>query len=794
MPDYGTNSQPGDPGHAAIHRAVGARLDELSDANLQSTIVSVGSGAFGRVTYVRDIREFLVGSEVLDRTGATNMSPIIQRAHDQLTTLYASTSARYMIRFPVGTYLCTDEITIKPGVGIQGEDRWATIFKTGANNCLFGDNDPDPWAGVYTPDIVHRNFTIDARAQTKTSSGLPVYDAALKFYICQHFDNMLIEDVTGIGSWASGFGFDFCTGKMRNCVSIGAGRGHLETSTIGKVTAVSGSTITLSRTTGISGGTEIDVFIAAAEPAWKLRATKITVSSVSGNVLTLPAPVGAVIGDRVMLYGPSGQPGGQGSGSGFGIGVGAREYEPFILENCASYHSGTNGAFTEILDNRAEGIYHPHGFQIIGGEYIGNKHGFLDAGSRGAVLTGAMFAMNRYAGLAIRPTFQTTPGGYDGQVTGCTFYRNGNELAPAEATNKGGGVITSNAGYGGYKFNGCTFRENYGPGFWATSGGTLGPDFGFYNCVFDGNQHSGILVSQTAQVKRLTIRGNTFRDNGANSSVTYRDGITLLCSTDALDVSGNVFADTRGTKLMQYGLRAVASARTMNTPRIMGNDYRGTLNGAQLIEHSIVDSRLVKDNAALSSTGFFEQDFTTTADGAWVTTQVGERAVITEASPSATTSAAVASGSFGQTCTTASSRRIDVVDVASATYVVKAIVSSVGTTRALSLVLRGASYNNYIGISGRIDGSNLRWNITQRIGGTATSVQDLGVTSADGDVLEVTCASGGAYTIKINGTTIGTYTFADASYASATRVGFHASQNPLTTGRWSYLKVSEIPA
>lgn len=41
MPDYGTNSQPGDPGHAAIHRAVGARLDQLTDENLAATIGAV---------------------------------------------------------------------------------------------------------------------------------------------------------------------------------------------------------------------------------------------------------------------------------------------------------------------------------------------------------------------------------------------------------------------------------------------------------------------------------------------------------------------------------------------------------------------------------------------------------------------------------------------------------------------------------------------------------------------------------------------------------------------------------
>lgn len=182
-------------------------------------------------TYRRDIRDFLLAGETLDRTGASSMSTVLQRAVDALTAEYTAQSATwgrlgYQIVFPNGKYRFDTQVNWKTGVGVVGAGRSGTVFMPTGVVAMFRAGLPGGvWNAANTfDDCVFTDFTVDCSLQTDTA-----YNSAVKAFYIQGARRMRIERVTAKHAWGTQFGNDWLIDSTYvDCVSIGSGRGMVE--------------------------------------------------------------------------------------------------------------------------------------------------------------------------------------------------------------------------------------------------------------------------------------------------------------------------------------------------------------------------------------------------------------------------------------------------------------------------------------------------------------------------------------------------------------------------------------
>ena len=213
----------------ATHLAVDAVAKNQLNPGLRSEVDAklsrtTADTLYAQTTHVRDIRDFLQGSEVLDRTGATDMSVIIQRAVNALTAAYdADTSPYgtlgYQIYFPAGRYRINENVQWGRGVGVRGESQQSTVFEPyAAKTFIFGEY---PSAGYYFTDCWFTDFTVDGRNQNALS-----YATQVKGIFVQRMKRSRYENVTCKNIWATGFGVDHLEDTyFINCTAENCGRG-----------------------------------------------------------------------------------------------------------------------------------------------------------------------------------------------------------------------------------------------------------------------------------------------------------------------------------------------------------------------------------------------------------------------------------------------------------------------------------------------------------------------------------------------------------------------------------------
>lgn len=471
---------------------------------------------------------------------------------------------------------------------------------------------------------------------------------------------------------------------------------------------------------------------------------------------------------------------GNGFGSGFGIGVGAREYEPFVMDNCVSNNCGTNGFFREHLINRSEFIYHAQGFRLLNSSATGNKHGFLDAGGTGgAIVNNCVFYANLYAGINLRPSFTGTTGGSEGTISNCTISKNGlPTVTSGSNVNSGGGIVLVDTA-GDVTIENNRIRDNNGPGIWFTSLSTVGPGIRIRRNVVRGNAKSGILCENTsATLDKLLINGNELSNNGV-SGVTYRDGITIRSNTTRASIKDNTAFDDRSDKQQQRGLDIQLTTRSAIQLQFDQNNFYGNRVEGYRIQQVQVDTTFIGTRNVTTGAGGYWSDTFTRANGA-----LGQASPGLDWETSGTSNAAIVSNQLGTTGAIAGGARgTSMIDSGLAVGVLRATCAIVGTNSTAELVIAGTDYNNYLGVTARVDSSNRRWRLVNRTSGTSTTILDLGVASANGDVFVITRASDGTVTIVLNGSTV--YNAIPGVYASATKAGVHwTGTNSNDDARW----------
>lgn len=183
---------------------------------------------FARTSFVRDIREFLLPGETLDRTGATSVHVIFQRAIDALNAFYVAQvpvfgkKIGYQIEVPAGTYGVTTGLTWRSGVGLRGAGQSeSALVPIGRVCAINGWAAPGAWDGVSYEDCYFQDITIDCSRQSHTA-----YDFSVKGMFIQHMRRAKFERVTIRDAWATGFGVDFLEDSwFIDCTAVNCGRG-----------------------------------------------------------------------------------------------------------------------------------------------------------------------------------------------------------------------------------------------------------------------------------------------------------------------------------------------------------------------------------------------------------------------------------------------------------------------------------------------------------------------------------------------------------------------------------------
>lgn len=163
-----------------------------------------------------------------------------------------------------------------------------------------------------------------------------------------------------------------------------------------------------------------------------------------------------------------------GSGSCFGLGSGLYDVEAVTFRSCLALGAYVNGYFIETVRSRPGVNKLSRGIKFIDCRAYDNWYGFVDAGGRGASVSGCDFSRNHAYGYAIDSTHAAPFGGVDGSVTDTIIEQNG---PTGSETHSGGGVLIAMATQGGYTFGADVhIRDNNGPGYRFTNEGGWNPD------------------------------------------------------------------------------------------------------------------------------------------------------------------------------------------------------------------------------------------------------------------------------------------------------------------------------
>lgn len=265
-------------------------------------------------------------------------------------------------------------------------------------------------------------------------------------------------------------------------------------------------------------------------------------------------------------------PGATSGGSGIGIGTGAYQVEAGVITSPTTVNNGKNGLFFE---KQAGKPYFSRGQRVTGALSSGNYVGLHDCGCDGLVFDGTL-ADNTYAGLELDGTILTPDAGINGRVN-ALITRNGD----ASVANSGGVVVGASSS-GPYVVNG-TIASNVGPGVSFKPGAVVAPGF-----VFDADVHSnsgaGYLVRAADPIVSARIAGRA-RNNGTDTSLTYRAGVVILAETDLLDLD-IIATDDQAAKTQTYGVQILGVGLSCSRARLQG-DVRSYLTGPGQITQTV---------------------------------------------------------------------------------------------------------------------------------------------------------------------------------------------------------------
>lgn len=186
--------------------------------------------ALGR-TYSRapgaPLEMFLRDKEVIDNTGATDMSWLGQRAYNEVNRSYGPVP----IYWGPGIYRMDSPINMTPNrrdVGLVAAGSSQTKFVLGADCFALASGYGDSTTGKKFEKLLMKGFSIDCSNQvatpTQSKKGLNI----------GHIFDSLFEDIEIYDSWATSFGIDFLVNVyINNCGATNAGRGVNKESLLG---------------------------------------------------------------------------------------------------------------------------------------------------------------------------------------------------------------------------------------------------------------------------------------------------------------------------------------------------------------------------------------------------------------------------------------------------------------------------------------------------------------------------------------------------------------------------------
>lgn len=469
----------------------------------------------------------------------------------------------------------------------------------------------------------------------------------------------------------------------------------------------------------------------------------------------------------------------KGAGAGFGIATGYSQHEKCVIDDCDSYGNRTHGFFTENKYGKdSSKSFFSRRFELKNSRASRNQSGFCDAGSDGAQIIGNNFSDNKEQGVLLGLTPANTSSGINGLLALNTIERNGAEGGNAA------GVFLAEMRVGGYTITDNEINDNRGAGI---SGGS-----GFYtdHAVLikknriERNDLSAVRIVQpdnTKKIKHLTIFDNDMNDN-VRVSQEYDDAIQISACLEYPIIQQNRGANTTaggGQMRRLVNLRnRLGVVNTTVEPVITDNIGTKLLSDTVFIGHTVADTTNVVRNIKrgvptvtynwsdtfTQNVGIVSGRITETGDKTWTVNGSGGTPEIVN-------------GAIGCPTWTASISRAYVNNGAiNGTFSAKCV--NVGSTKRARLIFRltnpaDGSYE----IVGATTTSN-NWTLGLRTSAGFTTVADLGVVSANNDVIEV-IMSNDSLTIKINGSQ--KYLGVMTDHLSATACGFAFTE---TEARW----------
>lgn len=216
------------------------------------------------------------------------------------------------------------------------------------------------------------------------------------------------------------------------------------------------------------------------------------------------------------------------TGSTFAFGVGRFADESIRLVNCTARGAAAAGFYFERLEGRGAYLTVP-GFSMVGCAATGCQLGVNDAGTGGITATGCDFSSNAFEGWVASSGGQSSVGGTNGSILGCTI------------TGNADGVVFAGNGAGGYTITGGTLiADNPGDGVVIRAGATLDPaGIRVQGAVIRGNG-TGFHVEAglAGRAPALTIDGCAFDKNTV--------GVYLESGALAPTITGNSFTGLSG--------------------------------------------------------------------------------------------------------------------------------------------------------------------------------------------------------------------------------------------------------
>lgn len=477
---------------------------------------------------------------------------------------------------------------------------------------------------------------------------------------------------------------------------------------------------------------------------------------------------------------------GAGAGAGFGVATGWYDDEPVMLRNCVSVGNKTHGFFTECKWDGtavypAQPVKHSRGFSLIGCTASGNYEGFRDAGSSGAVVHGCSFFGNTGNGAAVGPTAANLTGGKDGRISQCAIYGNGID-----------GVVLDRMQVGGYTVENSEIYSNVRYGL--NHSGALGQwayPMTIQRTRIHDNGGSGMRFPTASEsLNRLSLVENEVFDNGTDTALADRDGITIYNALTRPTVRGNRCYNTLGSAgPQQYGIWLRGTATSIE-PVVELNDVRINAAGALRVDHTIADQTYVRSNIL---PGYAWSDSFTRADAATLgATETGDK--LWQPGSSVTSGVASNQAYAYSADTTGRTTAVDSGSPTGAgTFTITLAVA--GAQRRGRTVARGGGANSttHIALLHRTGTSDFRYQIVTRSGTTDTLVSQLSALSADGDVHQIIQDAAGNVTVNINGTQVYTGNIPYATVPAGGRYGFGGTSGAGTDGT-RFDSASFVPA